>query len=455
MPAKYHVHARPALPRYEPIGKYGIVDWREDCSACHNCVKRECAYDLYDKERERLLGTLDYVDYLYECKGCLCCVQTCTKGLLSWQINPAYLALGDDVWTADIISSTWYQAETGQIPVSGAGYPGPFMGPGFDSILTDMSEIVRPTRDGIHGREYISTQVDIGRKPLVLSFNPDGTLASECPPVVEVPLPLIFNTMPWHAPTPAVSEAILDAARVLGTYAVTDEATRFGHPSAVPHDADVLPEECRLAEWSDSSDVSDLVRQAKAANPNLVAIVKLPLDSDVIPRSLELAREGVDALHVCADWHGIVQDNGKPRHITLVLRDLHQAFVERGIRDEITIIAGGGISMAEHVAKTVLCGADLVAIDVPLMVALECRVCMNCRDGLKCPVGFEDIDHDYAVQRIVNLIGAWHSQLLEVMGAMGMREARRLRGELGRAMFFEDLERECFGPIFGERKVNL
>jgi glutamate synthase domain-containing protein 2 len=89
------------------------------------------------------------------------------------------------------------------------------------------------------------------------------------------------------------------------------------------------------------------------------------------------------------------------------------------------------------------------------MVALECRVCMNCRDGLKCPVGFEDIDHDYAVQRIVNLIGAWHSQLLEVMGAMGMREARRLRGELGRAMFFEDLERECFGPIFGERKVNL
>ena len=26
-------------------------------------------------------------------------------------------------------------------------------------------------------------------------------------------------------------------------------------------------------------------------------------------------------------------------------------------------------------------------------------------------------------------MGAWHSQILEMMGAMGIREARRLRGE--------------------------
>ena len=38
------------------------------------------------------------------------------------------------------------------------------MGAGFDSMWTDMSEIVRPTRDGIHGREYINTSVDLGRK---------------------------------------------------------------------------------------------------------------------------------------------------------------------------------------------------------------------------------------------------------------------------------------------------
>ena len=41
-----------------------------------------------------------------------------------------------------------------------------------------MSEIVRPTRDGIHGREYISTSVDIGRKLPHLAFA-DGQLSRQ------------------------------------------------------------------------------------------------------------------------------------------------------------------------------------------------------------------------------------------------------------------------------------
>ncbi len=51
-------------------------------------------------------------------------------------------------------------------------------------------------------------------------------------------------------------------------------------------------------------------------------------------------------------------------------------------------------------------------------------------------------------------MGAWRNQILELLGAMGMREVRRLRGEVGRSMWFEDLEKENFGPIFGERKVS-
>ena len=55
---------------------------------------------------------------------------------------------------------------------------------------------------------------------------------------------------------------------------------------------------------------------------------------------------------------------------------------------------------------------------------------------------------------MTNLIAAWHDQLIEVMGAMGMREVRRLRGDVGRAMFFENLEEETFGKLFGSRKNN-
>ena len=53
----------------------------------------------------------------------------------------------------------------------GGRISGSFSGPGFDSMWTDMSEIVRPTRDGIHGREYISTAVDMGKTPRNLEFD--------------------------------------------------------------------------------------------------------------------------------------------------------------------------------------------------------------------------------------------------------------------------------------------
>ena len=90
-----------------------------------------------------------------------------------------------------------------------------------------------------------------------------------------------------------------------------------------------------------------------------------------------------------------------------------------------------------------------------LMVALECRLCKVCKPAIACPVELGKAPVDWAEKRIVNLLGSWHSQLIELMGAMGLREARRLRGELGRAMFFDDLERENFGPLFGERAKEI
>ncbi|NQU07578.1 MAG: hypothetical protein HQ583_03375, partial [Candidatus Abyssubacteria bacterium] len=63
------------------------------------------------------------------------------------------------------------------------------------------------------------------------------------------------------------------------------------------------------------------------------------------------------------------------------------------------------------------------------------------------PAAIEAVDPEWAALRIRNLMCSWHSQLIEVLGAMGIREVRRLRGEVGRAMFFEDLEEEAFGNV--------
>ncbi len=457
MPARYHVHTRPMPPRKRPVGKYGIVDWSEDCSSCRNCVKRECVYGVYAEDDQRVREAVDYVDYLYDCRSCLSCVQGCTKGLLARRINPAYLRLGDDFWTPDIISTTWFQAETGKVPVSGAGYGGKFSGKGFDGIWTDMSEIVRPTRDGIHGREYINTAVDVGRKPAMLTFE-GNELVTKCPPVKTIQLPVIFDVMNWHRPPLVVRKAIAAAARELGTIALFRlddlhvDMRRYASAIGPFFNGVELAENwlrrAQVAEFDESSDLLWWMERIRRIKPDVIGLVRIPADRTAADKAAELARLGADVLHLSADSIGS-EYGPEPRHIKDTLREVHLRLVREGLRDEVTLIVSGGIALAEHMAKAIICGADLVAVDIPLMIALECRVCGKCRQGIACPEDFDNLSLNYAVQRIVNLMGAWHLQLIEVLGAMGIREVRRLRGDIGRAMFVEDLERESFGKIFG------
>jgi len=164
-----------------------------DCAgSCRECVKKKCVYGIF-KENYLNLSSMDEPEYLYNCQSCFRCVQECTRGIFSRVIDPAYRTLGDEYWRADIIQCLWYQAHTGKIPVSGAGYRGPFVGEGFDSMWTDMSEIVRPTRDGIHGREYINTCFEISRRVTPLKFNEDFALALDVPPILEIPIPLLLR----------------------------------------------------------------------------------------------------------------------------------------------------------------------------------------------------------------------------------------------------------------------
>jgi len=408
------------------------------------------------------------MDALYfDCRGCFSCVQDCTKGLLSLSINPVYEALGSSYWTPEIIQTTWLQAETAKIPVSGAGYRGRFAGHGFDSMWTDMSEIVRPTRDGIHGREYISTSVDIGRKPSFLSFE-NGSQAKALPSLVSLPMPLIIDMMPAQYSLPDLDSVIRETAMRTGLIAIMDSGRwPFGGPDDqkyLPHvafylnpDAPALPKEVlgktRLVEIADDDRVIERIKEIKDEHPELVVAIRVELNEQGIQRAIELASLAeVEVIHVAADLNGNEIGAKKPRFIKDMLREIHTAVIESGRRDEVTLMASGGVALPEHMAKTIICGADLVTINLPLLIALECHLCSSCAPGMSCPAKIEEMEFDYGVGRMTNLIAAWHDQLIEVMGAMGMREVRRLRGDVGRAMFFEDLEEETFGKLFGTRK---
>jgi hypothetical protein len=183
--------------------------------------------------------------------------------------------------------------------------------------------------------------------------------------------------------------------------------------------------------------------------------LKLPLNDRATTIAENLVLQGVEIIHLYADFHGNAINSDHPRFVKDLVREVHLSLVEKSLRDEVTLLVSGGIAMAEHVAKVIICGADGVAIDLPLLIALECRLCKKCQKELPCPVELENTETKWAVQRIMNLVGAWRSQLIEVLGAMGLREVRRLRGEVGRAMFFKDLERENFAPLFGERIENI
>ncbi len=369
---------------------------------------------------------------------------------------------GDPHWTAEIITQTWFQAETGRIPISGAGYGGAFAGPGFDAIWLDMSEIVRPTRDGIHGREYISTAVVLGRRPVALQFDAGGSLISELPSLIELPIPILFDPLPIPLPGHGARQAVLRAAAQLGTLALlpTEEWTTdlveyrqaiapILKPGDDPNAAWVTAARLVEIEIDGEADLAGamaLATRVRDANPAAVLALRLPLGPTSPAQVESLVQAGVGMVHLCADEVGYELDGQEPRFVADVLQEVHGRLVDSGQRDQVSLVVSGGIAAAEHLPKALACGADAVALDYALVVALGCALWADVRHP--CPVEDGKTDAKWGAQRIVNLMAAWRDQLLEVLGAMGMREVRRLRGELGRTIF-QEKEEQAFRRLFG------
>jgi len=414
-------------------------------------VKEQCIYNVFDKRGLDPDQMIDSIDN--QCMDCLRCVQGCPKELIHKSVNPEFTSMGDSHWSPDIIASLWYQAETGKIPVSGAGYPGPFSGPGFDSMWTDMSEIIRPTRDGIHGREYISTGVDIGETPWELCFTENGEMKSEPPGLIHIPLPIIMRVPSFGSYNKETIRGWAMAAERLGTFL------------ALPWDMNTDPLDCipgRLMPLVSSGSMPERVNNKieivellwdenyeKAIGeigkifPSALICVKLPLGNKAEEMALSLWESGCSIINLEAGYNGRMEGDGS-RFLKEGVRSVHKALVEAGLRDRMTIFASGGLAMAEHVAKSIICGADAVFVDFPILIALECRMCGRCKEGLPCPVRIQEASSGWVAARTINIMGSWHNQLLELMGAMGIRDIRRLRGEAGRAIFFEDIEKEIF-----------
>ncbi len=492
MGAKFELHTEVKESAAAPPGRHAVL--RNDrCISCGECIRR-CIYGVHSRSEANPRELADPVSE--QCRSCLVCPQTCPRRALTVTLNPELDAIGVAPFDADAVLTGWSEALDGKIPVRGAGYAGPFRGWGFDGIWTDMSEIVRPTRDGIHGREYISTEFDLGRKLPDLSglrFDAEGRLLDRIPLTREIPVPIMFGRMPLGPGGLRTNASMVRAAMELKTFGIMDlegvrSLARPRDPDAEDAHAiryleenrnhivlhlglDCFDKEGRLldelsvdpeavlpmmnvASWAsvvelaDSPAALDQVDQLRSANPDLLVIIEVPASPDAPARVVELAQGGVDAIHLAAGWCG-TWDDGQGDHTVIVraIRETHLALVEAGIRDELSLLVSGGIARAEHLPKAILLGADAVVLDVPLLIALGCRVCRGCMDSAECVEGLGTVDAHWGARRIVNMMAAWRNQLLEVLGAMGMREVRRLRGEVGRGLFADQLEESFFDRL--------
>ena len=387
------------------------------------------------------------------CVGCLRCT-TQYPEIVQITHNPKRQTLGDNYFTPDCVDTVIHEAETGRVPIKGAGYRGKFGGTGWDSMWTDMSEIVRPTRDGIHGREFISTTVDMGSKPPFLELNAQQKPIGSIPSIVNIPIPLLFDAPPTALENdPILCNTFSKAAQHIQSFAILPLKSLLKNkikngsiiPLIDPNDQE------SLQAYSDKSLLlemdgwnREIYLSLREKFPETQIILRVPFEKGDL---LDYYKEGVRLFHLTTNYHG---RNGSDRFVLELIRDAHKTFVTAGCRDQVTLIGSGGIVAAEHLPKAIICGLDVVAIDTPLLVALQARFGKACiqRNASEFILPHR-LYEAWGVQRLMNLANSWRDQLLEILGAMGLREVRRLRGEMGRAMFQGDLEKEAFAGIEG------
>jgi hypothetical protein len=457
---RYHIETKPApdISKWPTrftvkVGKFGLAKellseiWHHKFKNREVITSRPCMYGVFSGPVGGFAPRPEH------CVGCLRCTTEFPE-FVEVSHNPERNKLGDSYFTSNFIDAISYEVEQGMIPVKGAGYRGKFGGEGWEGMWTDMSEIVRPTRDGIHGREFISTVVDIGYRPNMLIFDSLGRPTGPTPRVISIPIPIMFDNPPPSAAGDLIWKIYAQSAKSIGSLAVLPLGAILEHNLESEHVIPlVAPEEQENIDLLSSTPLiiemdgwnEQLHQHIHDLFPESLICLRIPFSPP--EELLAYNKKGVHVFHLLADFHG----RGRNGDFVLdLIRQAHTAFVDAGVRQEVTLLGSGGIIAAEHIPKAILCGLDAVALDTPNLVALQAKFSEECADRKTSNfIMPNNLNLEWGSQRLMNLAASWRDQLLEISGAMGLREIRRMRGEMGRAMFMVELESEAFAGIEG------
>ena len=179
----------------------------------------------------------------------------------------------------------------------------------------------------------------------------------------------------------------------------------------------------------------------KTVNPRALVSVKVSTPTDVDMVAIGSYYAGANIIHIDGGYGGTgaapeIAKKNIAMPIEYAIPKVHDYLVSEGVRDDIVLIASGGIRTADDIAKAIALGADGCVVATAEAVAVGCTHCGNCERGRGCQVGItttdpelsQFIEPEWGETRIVNLYNAWTKRLRSILAGFGLKSVRDLRG---------------------------
>ena len=468
--------------------EFEVVRNENRCITCRVC-ERQCANEVHSYSAGRGVMMSDESG----CVNCQRCVSLCPTRALKIVKSDCILRENAN-WSNETIREVYKQASSGGVLLSSMGNPKSF--PVYwDKILINASQVTNPPIDPL--REPMETRVFLGKKPNKIARDGEGRLLCDLPPQVELSMPVMFSAMSYGSISYNAHASLARAASALGILYNTGEgglhedfylygpntivqvaSGRFGvhedyleagaaieikmgqgaKPGIGGHlpGAKIVGDVSRtrmIPEGSDAispaphhdiysiEDLCQLVYSLKEATGyRKPIIVKVAAVHNIAAIASGIARSGADIIAIDGFRGGTgaaptrIRDNvGIP--IELALAAVDQRLRDEGIRNNVSLVAGGSIRSAADVVKAIALGADACYIATAALLALGCHLCRTCQSG-KCNWGIatqrpdlvKRLNPEIGSERLLNLMTAWRHEIMELMGGMGINSIESLRG---------------------------